>query len=221
MRNLILSVIAAVMVGSLLAPPVAASNNQGLYWGFSAGQRVDYVVSSLNIADNSTETIEKRYYVVVESLPEIQETIVTLRDLPTTPNCSTYCENGTETEDPAYLWLVLPVGNWSLLISLWLSEQSVTEDNIIDTSTLAGFNFTDVGKKSISTYLEIYQKSTGVLYNYVSTLNYTGPPHPHYSSVEISLIDSSSWPIVPVAVGGAAVAGAVVVVAIILRRRQH
>jgi len=209
------------MLGLLLVPPVAASNDQGLYWGFSAGQRFDYMVSSLTMVDNSTETTQKRYYVMVESLPEIQETIVTFHDLPSTPNCSTYCENGTEMEDPAYLWFVLPTGNWSLLISFWLSEHSVMEDDIIDTSALAGFNFTDEGKKSISIYSEIYQKSTGVLYNYLSILNYTGPPHPHYSRIAISLIESSNWTIPVAAVGGAVAVGALIVVAIILKRRQH
>ena len=190
---------AAIMVGALvglsLSTPVAASNKQGLYWGISVGQRFDYQLTDVSTVNGSTKTTGQSYYIIVNSLPDMPESVTRLSDLPEWSGYSTYFDNGTVWNE-GYMTDVIPAGNWSLMTSLWSSWPSLNNPDIIDTQVLAGFN----ASYSVPNYAQsdfmAYQKSTGILYESRVELDYLHP-YEHYA-MEIRLVESSDWAVITV-----------------------
>jgi hypothetical protein len=206
---------------SLCVLPVAAVSNQNLYWGFSIGQRFDYTLHLEVI--NGTEYLNLKdvdYYIVVKSLPAINDSVHSLGNLPSHPDFGCYYTNDTEVTPYSYIWLALPIGNWSLIIDLFLaSPSSLTEDEIINTPTLAGFNFTMTSDNLTATSCEIYSKSTGALYTRQSIFQNVYHDIVFRHETRIDLIESSGSILPYLAIAGGAVL--VIAIGVIIAKRAR
>ena len=220
MRKQVLSFIAVTLAVAICTSSVAAVTNQNLSWGISVGQRIDYdnyrEISYFNDTRFNDYSIiwDFRFYNIVENLPAIDNDIDTRGELPTTPNRTCYYENGTETPLP-YLWYVIPIGNWDLIIDLWIGS-GVNESEIVDTPQFVGYNCTwswDDGNTT-HIYTEIYSRSTGVLHTYKT---YT-PGENMFMLREIVLIPSDDIPVIYILAAGGIVS--VVLVVVVLMKRK-
>lgn len=216
MRKQVLSIIAVTLAIAICTSSVVAVTNQNLSWGISVGQRIDYDFYREVRNYNETEIWDFRFYNIIEDLPVIADDIDSWGEFPTTPNRTCYYENGTEPTFP-YIWYALPIGNWDMVIDLWLDYSSINESNIIDTPQLVGYNCTWSWDDGNTTYIyaEIYSKSTGVLH----TLQQYSPVSENFiTSLEIVLIPSNDIPVIYILVAGGVTA--VILVAIVILKRK-
>ena len=195
--------------------------NQNFSWGISVGQRIDYdnyrEIAYFNDTrfDDYSIIWDFRFYNIIESLPAISNDIDSIGEILHKVNITSYYENGTETSYP-FLFYVLPIGNWDLIIDLWLDQPSINESNIIDTPEFVGYNCTwswDDGNTT-HIYTEIYSRSTGVLHTYKS---YT-PGENSFMLREMVLIPSDDIPVIYILAAGGIVS--IVLVAIVLMKRK-
>ncbi len=220
LRKQVLSIIAVALAVAICTSSVVAVTNQNLSWGISVGQRLDYdyyrEYSYFNDTrfDDYSIIRDFRFYNIVGNLPVISDDIDIRGELPTTPNRTCYYENGTETSYP-YLWYVIPIGNWDLIIDLWIGT-GVNESEIIDTPQFVGYNATwswDDGNTT-HIYAEIYSRSTGVLHTYQTYI----PSENSIMQTEIVLIPNDDNPVIYILAAGGIVS--VVIVAIVLMKRK-
>ena len=132
------------------------------------GQRFDYNIYFDFKSGSYNKSWHKIVNNVVESLPQIANDINNLTELPSNPEYSSYYENGTELEN-RYLWFALPIGNWNLIIDLWLDYYTQNETQIVDTQELVGqnFSFSDSTFFNLTSLTSIiYCKSNGVLHTF-------------------------------------------------------
>jgi len=102
---------------------VAAANNQGLEWGVEVDDRFDYDVKVIYHNDTLDLDIVDEMYVIIDGLPSIADNITSLAQL-TFLDFTTYWDNGTVMDD--FWWgvlslipfILLPIGNWSLMETL-------------------------------------------------------------------------------------------------------
>lgn len=211
MRRQFLYITALIISVAICTSSVVAATNQNLQWGISDGQRFDYSYYNEIQNYNDTNIWDLRFYNIVENLPVISDDIDTRGELPVTPDRTCYYENGTETQYP-YLWYVIPIGNFDLIIDLWIGM--VNESEIIDTPLFVGYNSTWDDENRTYIYAEIYSKSTGVLFAYQSVY----PLSENFSIIrEIVLISGVDISIIYIAVAGGAVV--IVLVAIFKMKR--
>ncbi|MFW9966401.1 MAG: hypothetical protein ACFFEA_04540 [Candidatus Thorarchaeota archaeon] len=225
-RILSFQLMAILFVLCIVVTPVSAANNQGLHWGVTIGSRFDYHKSAeLVLGRPDPSPTEEDFYVIIDSLPSIPDDINKTGDLPRLLGATQFYENGTEIEGSSG-WNVLPVGNWSLIVSMWQSwhtnttEYNVTQDIII-TPHLIGYNFTVSDESITSTFADIYVRTTGVLHtSYTRVIDaeigYDG-------LIRISLVEGVAWPFPldsPLGIVGMVMAGAVVILIVlaVLRR---
>ena len=219
-KILYFQLMAILFVLCFVVTPVGAASNQGLHWGVTIGKRFDYH----RVAESVFETspIEMDFYVIIDSLPTIVDDINTIGDLPDTPGATQFYVNGTEIEGSSG-WFVFPVGNWSLIVSLWQiwpAEINVTQD-IISTPYLIGYNYTVSWGTTTSTHAEIYVRASGVLHTSYS--RYIDTENKLEGFSRISLVEEVSWPfpfdsslgIAVIAIAGIAV---ILIVLVVFRR---
>ncbi len=193
---------------------VVVATNQNLQWGFQVTQRFDYHRHWESTLGNTTDSSDNRFYNIIEDLPAIADDIYSMGELPAAPIRTCYYENGTETPLP-YLWYVIPIGNWDLIIDLWIGS-GVNESEIVDTPQFVGYNSTwslDGGNMTFI-YAEIYSRSTGVLH----TLQQYYPMESLITQTEVVLIPSDDIPVIYFLAAGGIVS--VVLVALVLMKRK-
>jgi len=215
-RKQVLSIIAVVLAAAICTSSVVAVTNQNLSWGISVGQRLDYDYYREVTNYNDTEISDFRFYNIIESLPAISDDIDSWGDLPDKPNRTCYYENGTEPTFP-YIWYVIPIGNWNLIIDLWLDQPGINESNIIDTPQFVGYNCTWSWDDGNTTYIyaELYSRSTGVLH----TLQKYNPVSENFiTSLEIVLIPSDDIPVIYILAAGGIVSVGLVVIVLMKRK---
>lgn len=221
MRRQFLYITALVISVAICTSSVFAATNQNLQWGISDGQRFDYSYYREVQNFNDTQIWDFQFYNIVDNLSVISDDIDNISEIPVAPNRTCYYENGTETSHP-YKWYVIPIGNFDLIIDLWLDHPSINESNIIDTPQLVGYNCTWSWDDWNNTYIyaEIYSKSTGVLHTYQSV----NPISESFStSSEIVLIPGDDilpddiLPVIYIAVAGGVV---IILVAIFMIKRK-
>ncbi|MGY5878723.1 MAG: hypothetical protein RTV31_00675 [Candidatus Thorarchaeota archaeon] len=207
MRRGSVYIVALVISFTLCITSVSAFTNQNLHWGISVNQRFDYNVYYEFVmydeygymSSDVNKSTHDRVYHIVESLPMIANDIDNLTDIPTitSPESSCYFENGTRMEH-GYLWEVYPVGNWNLIIDLWLDYYDSNEMQIVDTQELVGQNFSS---SEAGYSLIIYNKINGVLHTYQSVYSTEFT----YSNFTIALIPPVETPAIyiPLAIGAA------------------
>jgi hypothetical protein len=158
-------VVVVILCISFCAMPAPTVTNQNLYWGFDIGQRFNYAYHLEEV--NGTEILQLKnvsFYIIVESIPAINDSISSPSELLNYPEYGCYFSNGTEITYLPYLWQAYPIGNWSMIIDFLWKPGALTEDEIIDTPTLAGYNITSASDDSVISSSEVYLKSTGALY---------------------------------------------------------
>ncbi len=220
LRKQVLSIIAVTLAVAICTSSVVAVTNQGFTWGISVGQRLDYDYYRERSFFNDTRFEDYssikdiQFYNIIESLPAISDDIESWGDLPDTPNRTCYYANGTEPTFP-YIWYVIPIGNWDLIIDLWIGS-GVNESEIVDTPQFVGYNSTwslDGGNMTFI-YAEIYSRSTGVLH----TLQQYYPMESLITQTEVVLIPSDDIPVIYILAAGGIVS--VVLVVIVLMKRK-
>ena len=215
---------AILFVLCFVVTPVEAASNQGLHWGVTIGSRFDYHRFAESVYE--TSPIEMEFYVIIDSLPSIADDINTMVDLPDFPGATQFYENGTEIEGSSGL-LVFPVGNWSLIVSIWQSwpgyttAENVIQD-IISTPYLIGYNFTESWGSGNYTHAEIYVRATGVLHTSYS--RYIDTEYELDYLTRISLLEGVTWPFPfdsSLGIAVMAIAGIVVIlIVLVLFRRE-
>lgn len=158
------SLLILFLLGGSLPVTGSAATNQNLEWGVDVGNRFDYHFQS--------NEIESNCYLIVESLPAIQDDILKIDYMDffnVTPRYTLYFANGTI----AYWWmfdltqLIIPTGNWNLWSSLVENRYGVGSINITETST--SWTWTLVSQRRDASILVVsstFRKSNGVLSYY-------------------------------------------------------
>lgn len=216
LRKQILSILVVTLAVVICTSSVAAANNQNLTWGISVGQRLDYVFDREVTNYNDTVTQHFQFYNIIESLPAISNDIDSWGDMPGTPSRTCYYENGTEPTFP-YIWYAMPIGNWDVIIDLWIDTPSINESDIIDTPQLVGFNRTWSWDGGNTTYIyaEVYSRSSGILH----TLQQYNPVSENFiTSLEIVLIPSSDN-LVIYGLVAAGIVSVVLMVVVLMKRK--
>ncbi|MFX1367195.1 MAG: hypothetical protein ACFFAY_01160 [Promethearchaeota archaeon] len=207
-----------------VATPVCAVSNQGLYWGIEVGSRFDYHKTGDTVYGAGSEG--EYFYVVIDSLPSIADSINTTGNLPDFPEASQFYDNGTEIQGSSG-WFVRPIGNWSLFVDIWENQWSnSTEENvtqvIIDTSLRIGYNYTISWESGTDTYAEIYVRATGVLHTRYS--RFIDTEHDLDFLTRISLVEETGWPFPfdsPLGIAAIGITGiAVILVVVVLLKRE-
>jgi hypothetical protein len=164
LNRAIVSLLILFLLGSSLPAAGSAATNQNLEWGVEVGNRFDYHFQS--------NEMESNCYLIVESLPAIQDDISEIDYLDffnVTPGYTLYFVNGTI----AWWWmfdltqLIIPSGNWNLWSSLVENRYGAGSINITETST--SWMWTSVSQQHGASMLIIsatFQKSNGVLSYY-------------------------------------------------------
>ena len=218
LRKQVLAIIAAAIVMGITTSSVAASTNQGLYWGVFEGQRFDYTrhFEYTNIHEN--KTIDLQFYIILDEITYIPDdlNLWTLWELDDRNNRSCYFLNGTEKTSP-YSWGVIPISNWDLIIDLWKQNLYVGEEQIIDTPTLAGWNYNYSIGNMTGTWSQIYLKQNGVLQTY--QLIFDGSDFQNSSEL-ITLIPNYIGTII-LSAGGISIVAIVIIALVIARPRWN
>ncbi|MFW9834495.1 MAG: hypothetical protein ACFFEK_10905 [Candidatus Thorarchaeota archaeon] len=165
--------IMAVLIVVMVIRPTEAIANPGLSWGVEIGNRIDY-----HLAIRYTEASRNddlNYYIVVDSLPTIPNNITEPPYIGSSSAnewntyFSFYFMNGTEitpqTSVPNLHWSAYPIGNWSLVEELAISDINTTywEVQNIDTETEWGLIITADEVLAIHTDTVRYSKEDGAL----------------------------------------------------------
>ncbi|MFW9932001.1 MAG: hypothetical protein ACFFDR_05025 [Candidatus Thorarchaeota archaeon] len=140
----------------------SAANTQGLSWGISVGERIDYTLNTYSEGMESElfDNITVDCYVTIESLPEIP-TIVTAIPILLPQYYNQSFSNGTEYSFP---WIAVPIGNWTLISELLVPAiSSVTNITIIDTPSDWGYEIDYESRSSNMTEILLISKSDGAL----------------------------------------------------------
>ncbi|NHJ14673.1 MAG: hypothetical protein EAX95_13420 [Candidatus Thorarchaeota archaeon] len=155
------------LIGLLLATPVAAQTNQGLSWGISVSDRIDFNF----VADTDTDSFSEAMYAQIISTPTIPNSISSWAAVPTATANWNWAANDTSIGLYGLIFLTLfavgshfsvPVGNWTLLTTLVTSV--LTGERIIDDLFYWGVEFTeDTSSTESITVAARYFKSDGFL----------------------------------------------------------
>lgn len=159
-----------IVFGIILAlsiPILVDSENQGLTWGFNAGEKVYFreTITSTDY-DNTTSTIIFDQYITTKGNYTIQDP---LTDLPYAVE-ETFFYNNTPTHAPN-LPFAVPIGNWDLLETVFLSHnpENYSSMAIISNETAWGFRTTKNGTFTAETRVSVFSKSDGILLSLVYT----------------------------------------------------
>ncbi|MFW9843675.1 MAG: hypothetical protein ACFFEV_03790, partial [Candidatus Thorarchaeota archaeon] len=137
---------------------VAAANNQGLEWGVAINDQFDYSLTATYHNATLDLNIDDGMNVNITGLPTIPDDVTSLAQI-TFLDFDTFWDNGTDQHDfwanvmhyvPFYVY---PLGNWSLIESLWDIE--VSQDATSFTATVDSSDFHN--------YTVTILKSDGVL----------------------------------------------------------
>ena len=176
-RVLVMRLATLLFCLSIMVPPVAAANGQGLAWAVTAGDRYDYSISTRSyFAGLYDKASTERAYTIIDDVPELPTTVSNLIEVGFVHglNRSSYYENGTPLPMGLnFIWHALPIGNWSLMTDMFAEQMFGRGDDLdhvtwIDTATLWGFNFTEVGADLTVVYAETFVKSIGVQCKYLT-----------------------------------------------------
>lgn len=133
----------AIALGIMLVlsiPILVDSQDQGLAWGFNAGEKVYFRETfSSTSSDNTTSTISFGFYITTKDNYTIADP---LTDLPFASE-EPFFYNSTPTMTGWFKFGV-PIGNWSLLEAVFLSDNSDNYSSmaIISNDTAWGFRTT-------------------------------------------------------------------------------
>jgi len=148
--------------------PVAAASSQGLEWGFGAGDRFDFTLTS------AVNGWSDGLYINVTSVPGIPDPLNSWAAIPQ-PSAGTYwAANDTSVGIVALIFLGLflvgskaavPIGNFSLLWSL--VNPLLTQETQIDESNVWGIRFQDDINATHAYAVEVtYAKADGMMAEY-------------------------------------------------------
>ena len=156
----------ALGVMVLLSIPVfVVSQNEGLTWGFDAGEKHYFKETNIQIQNSSTTaSLSFSYYIIT-------------RDNYTIPDPLTYFpfargEPFFYNDTPVmagYLSFAVPIGNWDILETLFLSLSSGYYDTstIINDETTWGFQTTKNLADGVESRKSIFSKTDGVLLSFL------------------------------------------------------
>ncbi len=218
MKKWFLYLLALVLSIGLCTSLVSAANNQNLEWGVSVNQRFDYNLHIEYNVESGSDDSNTPYFVVVDSLPDIPDNIAFEPDLPN-PNFDLFYLNGSDGSGyfvSITFWNVIPIGNWDMIIDLWLGIPIVKETDIVNTSELVGYNYTYSFENKTHVYTQLYSKSNGVLHTF--EMSYRDEIDPSiYRVREIIAVAGGDIPILYIA--GAVGVGVIVILAIFVKKR--
>jgi hypothetical protein len=156
------------------------SQDQGLAWGFNAGEKVYFreTISSTSY-DNTTSTISFGLYITTKDNYTIPDP---LTDLPFASEES-FFYNSTSTMSGQFKFGV-PIGNWSLLETVFLSDNSENYSSmaIISNDTAWGFRTTSNDTFTSIIRKMVFSKMDGIV---LSSIYMFATTFPGYYSVKI------------------------------------
>ncbi|NHI88766.1 MAG: hypothetical protein EAX87_04530 [Candidatus Thorarchaeota archaeon] len=174
-------VIALGIMLVLSIPILVDSQDQGLAWGFNAGEKVYFRETITTItSDNTTSTISFGFYITTKDNYTIPDP---LTDLPYARE-EAFFYNNTPAYIP-YLGFAVPIGNWDLLETVFLSDSSNNYSSIamIGNDTAWGFRTTLNGTFTAEIRKSVFSKMDGILLSSIFISTMTFPIHHSYSEV--------------------------------------
>jgi hypothetical protein len=170
----------AIALGIMLVlsiPILVDSQDQGLAWGFIAGEKVYFreTITTANY-DNTTSTISFNFYITTKDNYTIPDP---LTDLPYAME-ETFFYNDTPTNEP-HLPFAVPIGNWNLLEAVFLSSISDNYSSIamIGNDTAWGFRTTLNDTFTATIRKSVFSKTDGIVLS--SIYMFTSSFYVHYS----------------------------------------
>jgi len=167
MKRAIQLILVISIVGMFLISPVAAQTNQGLSWGVSVNDRLDFNF----VAETEDESFSEAMYAEIVSTPVITDSISTWGAVPSASANWLWAVNDTSIGLYGLIFLTLfavgshmsvPVGNFSLLTTL--VSAALTGEGIVDDLFYWGVTFTeDVSSTESISVGARYFKSDGFL----------------------------------------------------------
>jgi len=173
MKSTLQILLVALLIGAVLAAPVAAATSQGLEWGVANGDRFTYQFT----LNSDTDHVSEAMYFDVESIPGTIPNIVDQwSDLPIL-TIGGYWENGTSLGLYGLVFIFMfttgsgfcvPIGNYTLLSELLLDEMT---ENVTTASTYYYWTSKYSGQSSgeTVTVTTSYLKTDGFLAKYLVT----------------------------------------------------
>ncbi|MBN2227953.1 MAG: hypothetical protein JW779_00045 [Candidatus Thorarchaeota archaeon] len=156
-----------LVVGMFLVAPVAAQSNQGLSWGVSVSDRIDFNF----VVDTDTDSINEPMYASITSTPVIPDSISGWGAVPTAVSDWKWAANDTSIGLYGLIFLTLiavgshmsvPVGNFTLMTTL--VSAALTGEVMIDDVFYWGVQYTvDTSSTEHTTVAARYFKSDGFL----------------------------------------------------------
>jgi hypothetical protein len=148
----------------LSMPILVDSQNQGLTWGFDAGKRFYFEeTDTLHRNESIVGSLSFRYYIVANNNYTITDPL-TLFPL---AKEKAYFHNGSlvPPPGPGYFGFAVPIGNWDLLETVFISQYSIYYDeiSIIDEETKWGFQTSRNSTELEESRRYVFSKSDGVL----------------------------------------------------------
>jgi hypothetical protein len=109
-----------------------AVNSQGFEWGPEVDDRIDYraVYSQPSVPSDPSGLFD--FYVLIVSLTTIPDPVTDFTQVATSAGAEFYYANGTQFY--AVPWIIVAVGNWSLLTQLYFALGYTEDDNVTETA---------------------------------------------------------------------------------------
>ena len=173
----------AIALGIMLVlsiPILVDSQDQGLAWGFNAGEKVYFRETiTMTNTDNTTSAIIFGFYITTKDNYTIPNP---LTELPYAME-ETFFYNNTPTNEP-YLPFAVPIGNWDLLETVFLSGNSDNYSSIamIGNDTAWGFRITLNDTFTSTIRKMVFSKMDGIV---LSSIYMFSTTFPSYYSVRI------------------------------------
>jgi len=159
--------LAVLLVSSSFA---AAANTQGLEWGVTAGDTIDYLVTYNN---DDTGNIDEVWdvYVEIPTLPTISDNVTSITQMAlSASSLDIYFSNGTQLSYYSVPVVILAIGNWTLAGALLSSSTSTVV--ITETSEVWKYSAEQEGSGYVNLGEMHFSKLDGAVnYYYYGTTN--------------------------------------------------
>jgi hypothetical protein len=150
-----------LLVLMLIIPVSVDSQDEGLSWGFDAGQKLYFKQTETSITNNTTTfSISFNFYMITQDNYTIPDPLTYFPFARGEP----FFYNDTPVME-GYISFAVPIGNWDLLEAYFLSHYSSYYDTItiIDDETTWGFQTILNTTGGVETQKSIFSKTDGVL----------------------------------------------------------
>ncbi len=158
-----------LLLGFFLIPTALAANSQGLTWGVTEEQEIQYTLHVvLDVSTPYTTTMDETYTIIytIQHLPTIPDSVDSTMQLVYATGSMTFENGSTIASLPVssvpVSFLVLPIGNWDHLDTIFKESASGSPYEITWTNDLSnwGFSYTTDMMGDVTMTL-LFSKSDG------------------------------------------------------------